>query len=316
MSPYRNSSFLVLLALNIYAFVSSEGVNVTAPDSADTVRQTAGLSSAAGAAAVVNSPVFKPAVNSLFSINLLSSFPEDLEISEYCSDLLHIFGQRYVAYVNCLVPAARPVKVCQKCSSSYVSLTEIYTNISSDQMGPGNESCRDSLLRSDRLMLVFLLYSNLEDIWTQSACDKCITKGQGLTNLTNDTLYFMSTLNQTLTCFEKYQQGNHTELCKDCKTTYRGLNELYSRMEKNKTMCIDIEDAMNTTRKLWSKKFNCSYPREETVPVIAVSSFMLFLPIIFYLSSFLHSEQKKRKLIHPKRAKSYASLMNIQDKLS
>lgn len=316
MSLYRNSSFLVLLALNIYAFVSSEGVNVTASDSADTLKQTAGLSPAAGAAAaaaVVNSPVFKPAVNSLFSINLLS-FPEDLEISDYCNDLLHIFGQRYVTYVNCLVPAARPVKVCQNCFSTYVSLGEIYTNISSDKMGPGNVSCRDSLLRSDRLMLVYLLYSNLEDIWSQSACEKCLTKG--FQSLTNDTLYFMSTLNQTLTCFEKYQQGNHTELCKDCKNTYRGLNELYSQMEKNKTMCIDIEDAMNMTRRLWSKNFNCSYPREETVPVIAVSSFMLFLPIIFYLSSFLHSEQKKRKLIHPKRAKSYASLMNIQDKLS
>lgn len=55
---------------------------------------------------------------------------------------------------------------------------------------------------------------------------------------------------------------------------------------------------MNTTHRLWSKSFNCSVPRAETVPVIAVSSFMLFLPIIFYLSSFLHSEQKKRKLIH------------------
>ncbi|KAF0021877.1 hypothetical protein F2P81_025870 [Scophthalmus maximus] len=163
-------------------------------------------------------------------------------------------------------------------------------------MGPGNVSCRDSLLRSDRLMLVFLLYSNLKGLWDKSGCDHCIT--QGFLSLTNDTQYFMTTLNQTLTCFEKYQLGNHTELCKNCKGTYLGLSELYGRMEKNLTLCIDIEDAMNATRKLWSKNFNCSMPREETVPVIAVSSFMLFLPIIFYLSSFLHSEQKKRKLIH------------------
>lgn len=55
---------------------------------------------------------------------------------------------------------------------------------------------------------------------------------------------------------------------------------------------------MNATRRLWSKTFNCSLKREENVPVIAVSSFMLFLPLIFYLSNYLHSEQKKRKLIH------------------
>ncbi|MEQ2253645.1 hypothetical protein ILYODFUR_034450, partial [Ilyodon furcidens] len=142
----------------------------------------------------------------------------------------------------------------------------------------------------------------------------CVTKD--LKGRSNDTLYFLTLLNQTVTCFEKYKQGNLTEVCKNCEVTYKGLNELYSGMEKNNTLCIDLEDAMNTTRKLWSKTFACSNPREETVPVIAVSSFMLFLPIIFYLSSFLHSEQKKRKLIHPKRAKSYTSLMNIQDKQS
>ncbi|XP_059213128.1 osteopetrosis-associated transmembrane protein 1 [Centropristis striata] len=309
MSPYKISSFLVLLLFYINTLVPSEGVNLAASDLADKLK----LSPSAAAGDVVNSPVFKPAVNSLFSLNLLS-FPEDLEISNYCIELLKIFGQRYVTYVDCLVLAARPVKVCQNCFSSYGSLTEIYQNISSDQMGPGNVSCRDSLLRSDRLMLVYLLNANLDDIWEKSNCHNCIT--EGFQSLTNDTLYFMSTVNQTLSCFEKYQHGNKTELCTDCKSTYRGLNELYGRMEQNQTMCIDIEDSMNMTRRLWSKNFNCSFPREETVPVIAVSSFMLFLPIIFYLSSFLHSEQKKRKLIHPKRAKSYASLMNIQDKLS
>ncbi|AWP20106.1 putative osteopetrosis-associated transmembrane protein 1 [Scophthalmus maximus] len=293
MSLYQSCSFCVLLVTHLYPLVATD-------PAADGVKS--------------GSPVFVAAAGPSSSVRLLSSFPDDLEISDYCNELLHVFGQRYVAYVNCLVPAARPVRVCQNCFSSYGSLVDTYTNISSDQMGPGNVSCRDSLLRSDRLMLVFLLYSNLKGLWDKSGCDHCIT--QGFLSLTNDTQYFMTTLNQTLTCFEKYQLGNHTELCKNCKGTYLGLSELYGRMEKNLTLCIDIEDAMNATRKLWSKNFNCSMPREETVPVIAVSSFMLFLPIIFYLSSFLHSEQKKRKLIHPKRAKSYTSLMNIQDKLS
>lgn len=298
--------------------MSSDGVNVSASESASKLRDIPTLSSAAAADVAevdeVNSPVFKPAVESIFSLNLLSSFPEDLEVSEYCADLLRTFGQRYVAHANCSVSAARPVKVCQNCFSTYGSLLNIYKNISSDQMGPGNVSCSRSLLRSDRLMVVYVLYSNMKDLWANANCDKCITKGSQ--SLTNDTLYFMATLNQTLTCFEKYQQGNHTELCKNCKNLYRDVNLLYGRMEQNQTMCIDIEDSMNATRGLWSKTFNCSLPREETVPVIAVSSFMLFLPIIFYLSSFLHSEQKKRKLIHPKRAKSYTSLMNIQDRLS
>nr|XP_046229760.1 osteopetrosis-associated transmembrane protein 1 [Scatophagus argus]XP_046229761.1 osteopetrosis-associated transmembrane protein 1 [Scatophagus argus] len=312
MSAPRNSLFWVLLVLNIYAVVPSDGVNLTVSDSADKLKQIPSLSLAPSL--VVNSPLFKPVVDSDFSINLLFFLPEDLEINAYCSELLRIFGRRYVDSVNCLIPAARPVTVCQNCFSSYGSLKDIYMNISSDQVGPGSVNCSESLLHSDRLMLVYLLYSNLEDVWSKSNCNNCITKG--FQSLTNDTLYFMATLNLTLTCFDKYKQGNHTELCKNCKSTYRRLSELYGRMETNQTMCIDIEDSMNATRRLWSNTFNCSVPREETVPVIAVSSFMLFLPIIFYLSSFLHSEQKKRKLIHPKRAKSYSSPMNIQDKQS
>nr|XP_061807009.1 osteopetrosis-associated transmembrane protein 1-like [Nerophis lumbriciformis] len=297
----HQNAFLTVCLLYVCAVASSKGANITL-----SVSTTA------------KSPVFKPAETGdsrASLISLLSAFPDDLEVSDYCNDLLRLFGQRYVAYINCLVPSSRPVKVCQNCYDAYGSLVTTYTNISSEQLGPANESCRDSLLRSDRLMVVYLLFNNLKDLWTKAGCDNCITNG--FLSLTDDTLYFMSTLNQTLTCFERYQQGNHTELCKNCKSAYKGLSELYSGMEKNQTMCIDIEDGMNMTRRLWSKNFKCSFPREETVPVIAVSSFMLFLPIIFYLSSFLHSEQKKRKLIHPKRAKSYSSsLMNIQDKQS
>ncbi|CAB1343248.1 unnamed protein product [Coregonus sp. 'balchen'] len=310
MSDLQVAALLIALLYYGNAQTSTVSVNTTilgSELSADGLKQLA-------AAVAPQSPVFHPSRGSYFSLNLLSAFPEDLEVSDYCVELLTIFGQRYSTYVNCLVSAARPVKVCQNCYGTYGNLMEIYTNISSDQMGPGNVSCRDSLLRSDRLMLVFLLYNNLEDIWTSSECNSCVSPG--LHSLTNDTLYFMATLNQSLSCFEKFQQGNHSALCKECKATYRGLNELYSRMEKNRTLCIDIEDSMNITRRLWSKNFNCSFPRAENVPVITVSSFMLFLPIIFYLSSFLHSEQKKRKLIHPKRAKSNTSLVNIQDRLS
>ncbi|KAK7907749.1 hypothetical protein WMY93_016361 [Mugilogobius chulae] len=241
-----------------------------------------------------SSPVFKDNVDTVYSVNLLTAISDYSDISQYCKNLLDLFGIQYVDYVNCLVPAARPVKVCQNCFVSFENLNKTYTNISSDEPGPG--------------------VSNLEEIWEKSNCQNCISSDSP--NLTNDTLYFLTMLNQTYNCFDQYQQGNHTELCKNCKKTYQELNVLYSDMEKNNTMCIDIEDAMNVTRRRWSKTFNCSFPREENVPIIAVSSFMLFLPIIFYLSSFLHSEQKKRKLIQPKRAPQYSSLMNIQDKLS
>ncbi|KAL2082071.1 hypothetical protein ACEWY4_021889 [Coilia grayii] len=249
-----------------------------------------------------------------FSLSLSSAFPDDLEVSDYCLSLLRIFGERYVNYVKCLVSYTRPVQICEKCYTNFNNLKEIFANISSDAMGPDNVSCVDSLIRFDRLMLVYNLYHKQLDIWESAACSQCLTTDQRSLNET--TLYFLTVLNRSASCFDKHKQGNHSELCKECKAPYHTLSELYNRMEKNQTLCIDLEDKMNVTRRLWSKTYNCSVPREETIPVIAVSSFMLFLPVIFYLSNFLHSEQKKRKLIHPKRAKSNQSLMNIQEKFS
>lgn len=38
------------------------------------------------------------------------------------------------------------------------------------QTGPGNESCKESLLHGDRLMVVDVLYNNLQDLWGESNC--------------------------------------------------------------------------------------------------------------------------------------------------
>lgn len=118
MSSYKNHSFLVLLAVNIYCLVSGDGINVTASLNPPAL------------VVELNSAVSKPGLDSLFSLSLLSSFPENLEISEYCTGMLRAFGQRYVSYMNCLIPAARPVKMCQNCFSSYGDVVNTYKNIS------------------------------------------------------------------------------------------------------------------------------------------------------------------------------------------
>lgn len=152
---------LVTLGLNIYAVVPIDGVNLTISGYNDKLQQvpflSGGAAAAAGGGAVVNSPVFETGAASIFSLNLLSTFPEDLEISGYCSDLLHIFGQRYVAYAKCMVPAARPVKVCQSCFSGYGSLLDIYTNISSDQVHV-----------KYKVICLFLTISTWDPLWSSS----------------------------------------------------------------------------------------------------------------------------------------------------
>lgn len=134
----KSSSYLVLLVMLsqiIQVVVSSDAFELTVSGTADEPKQRSLT------AAAVSTPVFKPAGDSIFSLSLLSSFPEDLEISDYCINLLHIFGQRYVACANCFVSAARPVKVCANCFSNYISLNNTYVNISENQVRTKTNPC-------------------------------------------------------------------------------------------------------------------------------------------------------------------------------
>ncbi|XP_024058375.1 osteopetrosis-associated transmembrane protein 1 isoform X1 [Terrapene carolina triunguis] len=254
------------------------------------------------------------------------------ELPPECRELLVGFANSSVRLTGCLVRSARPVRLCQSCYRHFQSVTEQLENITRAVGNSSESNCAKSLLMSDRVQLVVILSQFFNKTWETANCANCLKNNSE--GLSNSTIEFLHLFNTTLTCFEHNFQGqaidlvpsNHTEVCRNCNRTYRNLNALYNKMQKmtgqgsdseHRThLCIDVEDAMNITRRLWSRTFNCSVPCSDTVPVIAVSSFILFLPVIFYLSSFLHSKQKKRILILPKRIQSNASLVNIQEKYS
>ncbi|CAM5132120.1 unnamed protein product [Natator depressus] len=249
-----------------------------------------------------------------------------------CRELLAGFANSSVRLAGCLVRSARPVRLCQSCYRHFQSVTEQLEKITRAVGNSSESNCAKSLLMSDRVQLVVILSQFFNSTWEKANCANCLKNNSE--GLSNSTVEFLDLFNTTLMCFEHNFQGqsislvssNHTEVCRNCNGTYRNLNTLYNKMQKmtglgshseHRThLCIDVEDAMNITRRLWSRTFNCSVPCSDTVPVIAVSSFILFLPVIFYLSSFLHSKQKKRILILPKRIQSNASLVNIQEKYS
>ncbi|XP_012859971.1 osteopetrosis-associated transmembrane protein 1 isoform X1 [Echinops telfairi] len=260
------------------------------------------------------------------------SLPPDLpDLDPECRELLLDFANSSAELTGCLVRSARPVRLCQTCYPLFQQVSDKMNNISRT-VGNTSEShsCARSLLMTDRVQIVVILSEFFNSMWKDANCANCLTNNSQ--ELSNSTVYFLSLFNQTLTCFEHNIQGNsysllqprnYSQVCKKCSTVYKSLSAVYSKMQKaeereNKAepgthLCIDVEDAMNITRKLWSRTFNCSVPCSDTVPVIAVSVFMLFLPVVFYLSSFLHSEQKKRKLILPKRLKSSTSFANIHE---
>lgn len=262
----------------------------------------------------------------------LSLLPPDLpDLEPECRELLLDFANSSAELTACMVRSARPVRLCQTCYPLFQQVAIKMDNISRN-VGNASESqrCAGSLLMADRMQIVVMVSEFFNSTWKEANCANCLTKNSE--DLSNNTQDFLSLFNKTLACFEHNLQGrtyslpppkNYSEVCKNCKEAYRTLSLLYSEMQKmngleskaepGTHLCIDVEDAMNITRKLWSRTFNCSVTCSDTVSVVAVSVFILFLPVVFYLSSFLHSEQKKRKLILPKRLKSSTSFANIQE---
>lgn len=260
------------------------------------------------------------------------TLPPDLpNLDPECQELLLDFANSSAELTGCLVRSARPVRLCQTCYLLFQQVVSKMDNISRT-VGNSSESqsCVRSLLMADRMQIVVILSEFFNTIWKEANCANCLADNNE--GLSNKTILFLKLFNLTLTCFEHNLQEsahgllppkNYSEVCKNCREAYKTMNSMYSEMQKINQhdniaepgihLCIDVEDAMNITRKLWSRTFNCSVSCSDTVPVIAVSVFILFLPVVFYLSSYLHSEQKKRKLILPKRLKSSTSSANIQE---
>ncbi|XP_075058981.1 osteopetrosis-associated transmembrane protein 1 [Mixophyes fleayi] len=256
------------------------------------------------------------------SLSLLSSYslaPDVLQDPSNCVQLLHEFANNSADLSNCLANKAWPVRLCQHCYKEYLQL-KVTMNKIGNPLQNSTVSCTTILLQSDRVQVIVALNDFFDDLWSNSKCANCLQKNS--TEILSSTITFMNLFDGLIQCFNKTMQespilvkpDNFSRVCQSCNESYRNLSDWYTKLDHEKTLCIDLEDAMNSTRRLWSKTFNCTLPCTDTVPVIAVSAFIIFLPVVFYLSSFLHSEQKKRKLVLPKRLKSTASVANIQDK--
>ncbi|KAM3856444.1 osteopetrosis-associated transmembrane protein 1 [Vipera latastei] len=249
---------------------------------------------------------------------------QEPQLDPECKELLNAFANSSLRLAGCLMQSARPVTLCQNCYHQFGEVMQQFNNIENTTK---SNRCAQSLLMSDRLQIVALVNKFFNDTWIKANCANCLNQKEE--GLSAGTVAFLALYNESMACFKQnLQEGNllpsnYSEVCKNCNATYKNLSSHYREIQKNGQqeesgeqfhLCIDIEDAMNITQRLWSTTFNCSVPCTDTVPVIAVSLFIFFLPLVFYLSTFLHSKQKKRVLILGKRMHSNASFANIQDK--
>lgn len=253
------------------------------------------------------------------SLSLLPPYSPDHPVDpNICIQLLREFANNSANLSSCLAGVAWPVRVCQRCYKEYAQLKATMNKIGNPMQNSSTLSCGTTLLRSDRVQVIVQLNKVFDDVWSDSKCANCLEVNN--TGVLKNTTDFMNLFDDLMQCFNltkgltvPNQHGNFSHVCQMCNASYKQLNENYTELEHSKHLCIDLEDAMNSTRSLWSRVFNCTLPCTDTIPVAAISVFILFLPGVFYFSTYLHSDQRKRKLILPKRLKSNASLAHIQD---
>nr|XP_032832500.1 osteopetrosis-associated transmembrane protein 1 [Petromyzon marinus] len=237
-----------------------------------------------------------------------------------CAPLLVEFARRSAELALCSLRHARPLRLCGSCVIQQWSANRTYGMILTT-VQVNNETCERTLLRSDRLQLVYQQHSFSQGLWDAASCEACLVNGtNGTREVASWMISFMQQLNKTRTCFHENSlvprydlEGNvkHSAVCNNCRTAYNTLGKMYAELQKNGSLCIDLEDAMNTTRQLWSVQFNCVEYCSDTPSVLAVSIFMCMLPIFFYMSSVIHSRQRKRRLVTSKRMKSTNSSASL-----
>jgi len=234
----------------------------------------------------------------------------DEKIEIMCNEMLLQYSADASKFTNCIATNARPIRMCRKCAQEYVNSTNSYLTIKR------SVDCASVILDADRLQVIQKLYDDTTLIWNKANCDNCYydRHGDDPYVLRNTTISFLSLAKETKTCFQDYNitvcplDNNETncqnQACFNCTKIYHTLNKNYRELQESfefEDLCMDITDTMNTTRKMWSNDLDCIHHTEHTFLLFTIMGFICLLPITFYVSNWIQSDERKRKIIQQKR---------------
>ncbi|XP_029451166.1 osteopetrosis-associated transmembrane protein 1 isoform X2 [Rhinatrema bivittatum] len=177
--------------------------------------------------------------------------PEQPDLDPACQQLLGEVANGTAALSQCLVRFARPARLCRDCRPEYQQLSRQVTDIAL-ALGNTSESgsCARNLLQSDRIQLILSFTTFFNNTWKDSKCEQCFQSDGG--QMLNSTVTFLALFDALMVCFEQniqgqtiipLQPGNYSQVCRNCSNSYRKLNALYSQLEEEHALCIDLEDA-------------------------------------------------------------------------
>ncbi|ELT88308.1 hypothetical protein CAPTEDRAFT_185251 [Capitella teleta] len=254
------------------------------------------------------------------------STPSEIIVSS-CTAFTNYYGDLAANFTQCAIRNARPLKFCEHCVDVYVNSLNVYRLIMEGSImttsNDRNVTCKKILLESDRVQIVVKTAHFIQGLWDECDCTNCFEYTQsGNGTITsyypnNDTLVFLDMNEQAKNCFKNFsgdfdiygqRSGNNT-VCHDCEVEYHALSLFYDKLEEkeHREVCMDVVDAMNITRMIWSQQFQCRESYDDQVLVLTLAGVFCLLPIIFYIANMAYGARVNGQLIRQKRLRDIQS---------
>ncbi|XP_015915327.1 osteopetrosis-associated transmembrane protein 1 [Parasteatoda tepidariorum] len=216
--------------------------------------------------------------------------------SPNCSWAFGNFSEAVVNFTRCALEHARPVRVCYQCGNAYNVSVAKYNNLRKQ-----GEECEEIFFSSDQIAIVDVLYSNVNQLWSNNYCQNCYLDPNLTKGFFNISKAFMDCVHKNRTGF---LPANTT--CTDCHSLYADLSNKYGLFVLSPgdygKICMDVVDTMNLTRRIW-KLYNCLPPFDYNLgyPNIIVALAIGVTPVLFYLLAKNISIIEDVKIVRPKR---------------
>ena len=228
--------------------------------------------------------------------NMKGSSANHLGEASDCWVLVQTFSNTSSQFTMCATRNAKPILLCHHCVREFLTVRAAYRAIESNHLKGVN--CKKLLDGKDRLQILTHTWANIggkHGLWTKGYCDACYTQPLNKhSRLRKQTADFQKLAAKVEICFrDNPNPGNQSHpagACAACRDQYSILNSFYKENFPSQPhidgVCIDTLDTLNRTQKLWgTDRYFCNRKIHNDDLVIVVAFFILFSPLMFYLTA-------------------------------
>ncbi|XP_065057241.1 uncharacterized protein LOC135685281 [Rhopilema esculentum] len=268
---------------------------------------------------VIPSSAWAPIVTPSYSVVSNQSDIQPIA-KEGCDVVLDGLATVMGKMTSCIISSLRPLQICEKCTHLHSDLKRYQLLISKA------DGCNQKLIMeyNAQYQAIPKIFKIQYDMWRNFECEKCYKERTDSDPKApwipkEEFIKTKSLVKEMMVCFANYsneeidlpfpvmlnvtEESNGTSwktkenLCSNCRHAYKKLKKymksIHFEGSAEKRWCADMVYAFNETRRLWGKF--CLSPDEDQEPIIALTCFFCFLPVVFYVGTKLHSDVKERK---------------------